>query len=123
MATLHVRDDHLKLAVITIAGPFDPVDLYACVEQHCADGGWTDNLLCDARFMTVGPTPATLREFIGLILAHLEEPPSGRIAILTSDSLMYYEARVYAAMGRDHATIEVFRDEEAATEWLAMGKG
>jgi hypothetical protein len=88
------------------------------VEQHCADGGWTDNLLCDVRRMTVGLTLETLRQFTDLITSHLEEPPGGMIAVLTSDSRMCNDACAYAALAREHARLEVFRDEETAATWL-----
>jgi hypothetical protein len=115
----YTRDDQRRRAVIVITGPFDPIELLPHIEHHRTSGAWTYGLLYDLRYMTGEPTRETLREFTAKIQPRPAESPRGPVAILTQNQSMYSRACTYAAMARDHATIEVFRDLDEAEAWLS----
>ena len=120
MPIRYARSYPHRLAVIVITGSFDPADLFRCLEQHRAEGGWAYGILCDLRPMTDTPTHEALREFTDMMVVRpLREWAGGPVAILTTDLKTYNRACVYADMAKAYATIQVFQDEADAEAWLS----
>jgi hypothetical protein len=110
------RDNARRRVTVTLRGGYEASEILALFDRHRVEDDWSYARLYDVRDLTGNPTLEELRQFMKLDAQHR---PHGPEAILTSSPILYRLACTYAALGQSTLTIEVFRDTDEATQWLA----
>lgn len=119
MPITYERDDERRLITITRHGAATIDELLESVHRHASDGTWAYPALIDARD---SPPPAAddmkrMRQVVDGYLRDLG--PRGRVALVVAshDDAGYGVGRMYELLSDDPG-FRVFRDLQAATDWL-----
>jgi hypothetical protein len=120
MAIQYDRDDARRLVILTGRGTFETREILQVIDRQRAEGVWGYGLLYDLRRTTGHPGLSDLRDIMSKVASYAAtERRRGPVALLTTDPDFYGAACAYAALGRSRLRIEVFRELEDATAWLA----
>ena len=120
MAIEYDRDDARRLVVLTGRGALVTSEILQVIERQRAEDTWSYGLLYDLRRTTGHPDLADLRDIMSKVASYAaSERTRGPVAVLTTDPDVYSAACAYSALGRSKLRIEVFRELEEATRWLA----
>ena len=120
MPVQYERDDARRRVVITVDGPFQTSEILAVIARQHAENTWSYGMLYDLRRMTGQPTLADLLEVMDEAMSRGPAGrPRGPVALLATSPSLYEIAGKYAALGHATFMIHVFRDLDAAGQWLA----
>jgi hypothetical protein len=98
-----------------------PDELIALLDQQAADGAWQYAMVEDMRTVTWAPSTSVVKACVDRIEAlSSAHGVRGHVAFVVSDNTaLFGMLRMYSIRGEaTDATIHVFRDMDAAEEWL-----
>jgi len=118
---IHVDRVRGRLTVIG-TDPIGLPDVLALLSRQIESGAWGFGSLHDARLVTWQPTPADILTIVGFIDSNAETlGPRGPVAFLAHGEAVVGMAQMYAQVAEASALrAEVFRDVQAAEEWLDL---